>query len=694
MRLEKVKLYNFRSFAVEQTIRFDDLTTIIGNNSSGKTAALAALSLIFSQNSSDRVLKRSDFHVPYNTKPDEMQRQDLYIEAVFSFEEVQSEEGEKALSIPLFYNSMVVDSPNGTPILRIRLTASWEKSSNIDGSIESMIEYITCPEDEEISDRDRNRANRKELDNIRVLYVPAVRDPSKQLKNVSGTMIHQVLSAVRWSSITKENVKTTIEQLNNYFISENGVSVLNNSIHEQWKNYDSDERYSNAVLRFNSTNIETSMRNSEVFFSPTVTEKEYTVEEMGDGLRSLFYISLVNSILDVEVEISNELQDESLDDEKRTFLTVPPVLTIVAIEEPENHIAPQLLGKLIQNLKSIAKKSNAQVVLTSHSPAIVKRVAPENLRYFRMCKPEMSSVIKEITLPDEEKFEDQYKYIKEAVRAYPELYFAKVVILGEGDSEEIILPRYFEAYGEELDLSGISVVPLGGRYVNHFWRLLSDLDIPYITLLDLDREREGGGWGRIKYAAEQLIINGWPKEELLRQDDGTVLSDDRFEKMHTWELDVDAMEGWIDGLEKRNVFFSSPLDIDFMMLETLGDRYLALLGPNEGPRLSIEENGQHKKINILKTDMDLYKDAYKERIDSDVKSTLKKEGGKGNSYTDEQKKLMLWYNYFFLTRGKPSTHIGVMAEMSDEELRKHTPEVIKKIIENAKAILTGESNTK
>ena len=30
-------------------------------------------------------------------------------------------------------------------------------------------------------------------------------------------------------------------------------------------------------------------------------------------------------------------------------------------------------------------------------------------------------------------------------------------------------------------------------YVNHLWRLLADLDIPYATLLDLDWGRDGGG---------------------------------------------------------------------------------------------------------------------------------------------------------------------------------------------------------
>jgi hypothetical protein len=42
-------------------------------------------------------------------------------------------------------------------------------------------------------------------------------------------------------------------------------------------------------------------------------------------------------------------------------------------------------------------------------------------------------------------------------------------------------------------------------YVNHFWRLLNSLKIPYVTLLDFDIDRNGGGYGRIKYAVEQLL---------------------------------------------------------------------------------------------------------------------------------------------------------------------------------------------
>lgn len=50
MRLTKIKFFNYRCFGPEeQAITIDDLTTFIGNNSAGKTAALSALNCMFSE---------------------------------------------------------------------------------------------------------------------------------------------------------------------------------------------------------------------------------------------------------------------------------------------------------------------------------------------------------------------------------------------------------------------------------------------------------------------------------------------------------------------------------------------------------------------------------------------------------------------------------------------------------------------
>lgn len=689
MRLSKLKLCNYRCFcAEEQVILLDDLTTFIGNNSAGKTAALSALNCMFSENSGDRILRRSDFHLPKDKEPDEIENQNLYVEAVFEFEELKTGDGNSEYAIPIFFQHLVVDNPGGLPYLRVRLEATWEKSSTIEGSIDSKISYITCPEWVEIEENHRTPAARRDLDKIRVVYIPAVRDPSRQLKNASGTMMYQVMSSINWSEETKGNVKAKIKELNAQFEGEKGVSMFGTSLAEQWKAYDSDDRYSTASLRFNSTDIETSIRKTEVVFEPTETGKEYTIDQMGDGLRSLFYISLVDSILDVEGKMQREIE---ADPGHTSFSRKPPILTIVALEEPENHIAPHLLGKLVGNLRNIAGKHNAQAIMTSHSPAIVKRVDPENLRYFRLDKDLLASKVRGVTLPEKESAEDQYKYIKEAVRAYPELYFAKLVVLGEGDSEEIILPKYWEALNGSVDVGGISIVPLGGRHVNHFWRLLNDLQIPHVTLLDLDREREGGGWGRIKYVLKQLVANGHDKNKLLNTKNG-ILTDEQLDGMSERDVsDIASMQAWLDWLEQYNVFFSAPLDIDFVMLEQMESEYKKTLETTEGPRLEVTVDEKKKRILIQTIEgTDDYNTEYETRIKKDIKSTLKEGGGDGCTYSAEQQKLMVWYTYFFLNRGKPSTHIAVLSCLSDEAIKNNIPPVLERLIKTAERILKGD----
>lgn len=688
MKLSKIKIKNYRCFGdQEQIIDIDDITAFIGNNSVGKTAALLALNCIFSDNGSDRVLRRSDFHLPKNKKPEELEHQDLYIEAVFVFDELEKENVEQN-TIPPFFQSFVVDNSNGTPYIRIRLEASWEKSNNIEGAIESKIYYITCPESEKNIDDHKTPANRRDLDRIRVIYVPAVRDPSKQLRSASGSMMAQILKSINWSEKTKSNIALKIEELNAQFLKETGVSILSESIHTQWETYDNDVRYSNAKLRFNSTDIDSSIKSSEVVFLPTVTGKACTIYDMSDGLRSLFYISLVDSILDVEAKIQKELESGQ---EHTSFNYTPPFLSIIALEEPENHIAPHLIGQLIGNLENIAKKNNAQTIFTSHSTSIIKRIDPESLRYLRLDINSCTTNVHSITLPDEESLAEQYKYVKEAVKAYPELYFAKLVILGEGDSEEIILPKFWNARNGNVDVSGISVVPLGGRHVNHFWRLLNDLHIPHITLLDLDRERDGGGWGRIKYVLDQLILNGYKKDKLLQTTTG-VMRDDEFKEMIHWDsTNCELLNIWITYLEQYDVFFSSPLDIDFLMLEHYESVYKGMLSASEGPRIMITENEttQQKRIADIEKLERTYSE-YQKRIDKDISSTLKDCGGEGKSYTENQKKLMVWYTYFFLNRGKPSTHIEAFSKMNNAELLASIPEVIQKIINAAEKKLRGE----
>ena len=217
------------------------------------------------------------------------------------------------------------------------------------------------------------------------------------------------------------------------------------------------------------------------------------------------------------------------------------------------------------------------------------------------------------------------------------------------------------------------------------------MEIPHITLLDLDRERDGGGWGRIKYVLEQLIANGHDRNVLLSTANG-ILTDSQLEGMPDRDVsDTTTMQTWIAWLEKYNVFFSAPLDIDFMMLEQMGDTYKATLDMREGPRIDIAQSGKKERITEIENDGESYPE-YEDRILKAVKSTLKEGGSDGHTYSPEQQKLMVWYTYFFLNRGKPSTHIAALSQLSDEELKENIPPVLQRLIEAADHIIKGDKN--
>lgn len=660
MYLKKLKISNFRSFGESETvIDFEkNNTTFIGANSTGKTTILFSLLKLFGTKQSERQLERSDFHLCKNENPGDVEERDLYIEAIFVFDELSSVT-DATSTVPHFSEYMVVDRVGEIPYIRIRLEAKWEKGSNPEGEIEEKILIINCPETSpEIKDENKIQLKNYLRSEIQFIYIPSIRQPSSQLKMASGTILWRLLNGIKWEDDFEQKIKEETEGLKALFKENGAIKTIIDEISGTWKKYHKDVRYSNTDIVFSPDDLDAILKRVEITFSPTETEKSFDVEKLGEGLRSLFYLSLVNSLLAIEQEHASS----------GMFNIECPAHTIIAIEEPENHIHPHLLGKILKNIKEISEK--AQVLLTSHSASIVGRIDPESIRHLRVCQNQHCTVAKKLKLPDSSKT-DEYKYFKEAVWAYPELYFARLVILCEGDTEQIIIPKAIKTVLDDVDSCGISVVPLGGRHINHFWRLLKSLDIPYITLLDLDTERQTGDWARIKYIIDQLIVFGIKKRKLITEDEET-----SFELMHTWTVDNiedrELLSTWVCFLEKNNVYFSSPLDMDFCMLQSYFQKYKDTIESGCGPRIPDKANNE--------AEFEKYKS-------NAVRKTLKECGGEGNSYTDDEKEIMLYYPYFFLNKSKPETHIKMLSILSDDDLKKNLPESIEKIIAKVNDLL-------
>lgn len=570
MKITQMEIKGFKSFDnVGQTININSFTSLIGGNGTGKTAVLLALTRMFGVKSSDRIVQVDDFYVPPGDEIDTQDERELSVRVKFEFADLQDGEDD---SVADFFKHLVSNEADQIPYCIAKLKAKWTKTNLAEGDIDSDLVWEIGKYEKNITAYERSK--------IHVHYVPAYRDPAQQLKQTAGTIMHRLINAVEWSEQMSSTVDEVAESIGNQFQEEIGVQTITSSLSRNWKTLFSGGYFEQLKIQPVMNGIEDVLKHIDTVFMPTPVTQPLPTERLSDGMKSLFYLSLVKSAFDIEDEIINSGENElSISVEALD----PPNLTIILIEEPENHLSPQYLGRIVKLCEDISENDRAQVVLTTHAPSLLNRVEPENIRYFRL-HDNKNTVVKPILLPSEDEDDgdnvDTFTYVKEAVKAYPEIYFAKVVILGEGDSEEIVIPKIAQVNGIELDTSLITFAPLGGRYVNHFWKLLDELSIPHVTLLDYDHRRGGGGWGRIKYALKQLVSVGKDKNKLLIIKTG-VLSDKELEKMHTWGEDKDNEIAWMNRLKEYNVYFSYPYDLDWLMLNEFYEDYKTFV-PKKG----------------------------------------------------------------------------------------------------------------
>lgn len=617
MKLQAIRLSNFQSFGEDPTeITLDDITYLIGPNGSGKTAALQALCRLFAFDPSLRRILRSDFHVPSSEKemPDERH---LWIEADFLFPELAEDEDNTTVA-PHFAH-MRLDELDGIPRVRYRLSASL----GVDGDIEESMSYVLdlAADGEPLSTAQVPRAERNQ---IHVHYLPAQRDPADHIAYGANALLGRMLRAVKWDA-ERDEIKTLTDQISDSLAANPSVNALSESLKTTWATLHKGKFFADPKITFVASEIEALLRHMSVSFSPGHDESLVDFSRLSDGQKSMLYLSLALSSQAIGRAVLAG-QDTSFDPDKLR----PPVFTLVAVEEPENSLSPHYLGRIVSALNTMVQHPDAQALIATHAPSMLRRVAPEHIRYLRLTEARQSRVT-HILLPEDT--DEAHKFVREAVQAFPEVYFSRLVVLGEGDSEEIVLPRLLQVKGAPVDESAVTIAPLGGRHVNHFWRLLSALQIPYLTLLDLDVARYAAGWGRIKYVNDQLGLYR-PKKKLP--------DDYKIPKWNSEKHKVrdDDYSCYIEALEKRGVYFSFPLDLDFAMLLAFPEAY------------GVEEE---------------------EPDDSTIKAVLGKSHHDASQYSPAEQKLFSTYHQRFKLGSKPAAHIDALAQLTDAELLEHMP---------------------
>ncbi len=641
MQITHLRVSGFQSFGpTPTTIALSDVTYVLGPNGAGKTAVLEALSRLFSPLSAQRKVQHTDFHIPGTRTAAEVYAEgpELWIEVDIEVPE-SSEAGEHA-SVPPNFAHMRIVTEDGVPRIRVRLTATIAS----DNVIEEKLQYIL---EADVDGIPLQRADMSRFDraNIEVHYLPARRDPAEHIAYTAASLVGRALRAADWT--TERSALDTLSKDLTDALAENGaVKSIGVQLAGQWSGLHSGAFFTDPSIAFGTGDLESVLRQLTVSFAPSPAGSSLPFDRLSDGQKSLLYISLVLAWQSLAREVLDGT--ETSFDQHRLR---PPVHTVIALEEPENSLAPQYLGRIIRQLRKAAEHGDSQSLIATHSPALLRRVDPEAICFLRLDQHRQSQV-RRIVLPATS--EETAKYVREAVLAFPELYFSRLVVLGEGDSEQIVLPRILAAVGIAEDDASVSVVPLGGRHVNHFWLLLNELEIPHVTLLDLDSGRHQGGWGRVRNALKQynkLVPGTFTQTKIDSLPewhdavDFPVLADPGYENGH----------GPIYALEQKGVYFSHPIDLDLMLLEAFPAAYgVESVGtPDEKTIAAVLGKSHANEDHLAEDTFDLFHD----------------------------------YHRLFDLKSKPASHLKAMAALTDDELLEGLPEVLTRLIEDVQARL-------
>ncbi|MFM0478485.1 ATP-dependent nuclease [Paraburkholderia strydomiana] len=651
MRIESVEISGFRSFgpAPVKVTFAGALTGIVGPNGSGKTALLQALSKLFGVTRAQRTVVRSDFHVPPGVDPNDRSSREMFIDVIISLPELATGSATPATVAPTF-NVMRITAPGGVPVCRMRLEARWDDDGTVDGEVSQTLHWISTLE-AKIPDDQRHAVSPSVRGLIQLYYTPATRDAGSQIRSSTGALAARLLNAIDWSDDARTIIETASQEMQGSFVGEAAVKAISKALTSRWSNLNADSTDTEPTLALNSRRFEEIVRSVSVVFQQGPAGIERGLDALSDGQQSLFYFALAAAVFDLERDAA---QGKISGFDNKGIAT--PALTIFAIEEPENHLSPFYLSRIVAQVRSLVAGDSAQAILTSHAPGVLSRIDPKEVRYCRFDTKTRLTSVKAIDLPEGDVAAS--KFVRGAMLAYPELYFARFVVLGEGDSEQVVLPRLARAMGLLIDTAFVAIVPLGGRHVHYFWRLLKGLGIPHATLLDLDIGRKGGGFGRIKTVIQQLIANGQDPVPLLDTSSGP-LPPDEFADMHNW--DNEGVSGWANFLRNYGVFFAEPLDLDLAMLASFPAAYAATIPADGGPDLTVEEAA----------------------ISALSKDGLKAYDGELEAY----KAFLPAYRYHFLSHSKPATHLRALAELEYKDLKAGMPESIRALLQHVVANL-------
>ena len=442
MIISELRVYNFRQFKSEDgapglKITFHrGLNALIGENDSGKTAVIDALKLVLLTQSNEYVRPSDeDFYKPVDGEACSEFKIDCTI-TEFTENEAKNfieylsftkTEAKIEYTLELHYRAW----KDGHKIYQELRVGDVDDGISIDGKARELLKAV---------------------------YLKPLRDAEREMSSGRGSRISQIL--LNHPAFKDKNEHAVLDifrdanrQIENYFTEDTDGKRILQTIRNNLESFNDKRQSSNAELK-----------TSDIQLKAILESLSLNAPEINPGLGELNLLFIAAELLLLKDDTDGGLK-------------------LALVEELEAHLHPQAQLRLISYLHN---ENDVQIIISTHSPILASKINLKNLILMK------NGTGYDLAEGQTELQKGDYLFLQRFLDSTKaNLFFAKGIIMVEGDAENILVPVLADILGYPLEKYGISIVNVGSTAFLRYSRIMvrkdgSNIGIPVSVITDCD----------------------------------------------------------------------------------------------------------------------------------------------------------------------------------------------------------------
>lgn len=445
MIISELRLKNFRKFKCTNeipglTVTFHKgLNALIGENDSGKTAIIDAIKLVLLTQSNEYIRPTDD---DFYIGTDGISVTEFRIDCILS--DFTTNEAKN------FIEYLTFEKKEKGILYTLQLHyRAWKEGNRIYSELRAG----------EIEDGIVMDGKAREL--LRAVYLKPLRDAEREMRAGRSSRISQILlSHPVFQNKDQHSLIGIFDRANSeiekYFMEDEEGKVILQAI-----------RHNLRAFNDQGTAYDASIQTSEIHLKAIMESLSLNSSEVHPGLGELNLLFIAAELILLKEESDGGIK-------------------LALIEELEAHLHPQAQLRLINYLQNEYSESDAQIIISTHSPILASKI---NLKNLILLKNETGYDLCE---GQTQLQKGDYLFLQRFLDATKSnLFFAKGIIMVEGDAENILLPVLAEILGYPIEKYGVSIVNVGSTAFLRYSRIFlrkdgSNIGVPVSIVTDCD----------------------------------------------------------------------------------------------------------------------------------------------------------------------------------------------------------------